>query len=317
MAILSRRDFLKTTIGVVPLVAAPLLGRSIMNQARGNPIHLGGPVFKDFDDPVEWVRAHRRWGYSAAYCPLEADAPQEMVRAFEMEANKAGLIIAEVGAWSNPISPDDKVRKEAMEYCLRQLTLADNIGAKCCVNIAGSRDPQQWDGPHKDNLSSETFDMIVEVTRAIIDQVKPKRTFFSLETMPWIFPDSVESYIKLIKKIDRSRFAVHLDPVNLINSPHRYYNNTKIIKDAFDKLGGYIKSCHAKDTIIEEELTTHISETRPGLGNLDYAAFLQGLSTLDGIPLMLEHMEEPEEYREAAKYIRKVAKENGLRTAVI
>jgi len=27
------------------------------------------------------------------------------------------------------------------------------------------------------------------------------------------------------------RFAVHLDPVNLINSPQRYYNNTQIIKD--------------------------------------------------------------------------------------
>ena len=279
-----------------------------------NPIRLGGPVFIDVTgDPAEWIKAHKSWGYSAAYCPLKADAPSELIRVFKREAEKANLIIAEVGAWSNPISPDSDQSKKAIDYCCRQLDLADRLAAKCCVNIAGSRDPDKWDGPHRDNLSDDTFNLIVETTRKIIDSVKPSHTFFTLETMPWIFPNSVDSYLALIKKIERERFAVHLDPVNLINSPERYYHNSALIRDFFNKLGPYIKSCHAKDTIITSDLTTHINETQPGLGNLDYRTYLQELSKLADVPLMLEHMQEREEYQAAVSYLKAVAADNHLR----
>jgi sugar phosphate isomerase/epimerase len=293
--------------------AASANGLTKLYNTGDSVIRMGGPIFKEIDDdPVEWIKAHKEWGYSAAYCPVEADATEELIRAYESEAKKNDLIIAEVGAWSNPISVDDKQRKEAIEFCIQQLNLADKIGANCCVNIAGSRNPDTWDGPHADNLTQETFDLIVETTQNIIDAVKPKRTFFTLETMPYVFPNSIESYEEIIKKIDRERFAVHFDPVNLINSPERYYNNAVLIKDAFRKLGKYIKSCHAKDTIIQNKLTIHISETQPGLGKLDYAVYLKELSKLDNVPLMLEHMEEPEEYKVANIFLRKVAMMNNL-----
>ena len=67
--------------------------------------------------------------------------------------------------------------------------------------------------------------MIVETIRSIIDAVKPTRTFFTLETMPWAYPDSPDTYLRLFKAIDRKQFAVHLDPVNLVCSPQRYYGN--------------------------------------------------------------------------------------------
>jgi sugar phosphate isomerase/epimerase len=310
---LTRRTFMKLGMMSTLYLVASAKGLTKMYNIENNPIRLGGPIFKEFnDDPVEWIKAHKEWGYSAAYCPVEADAPEELIKAYESESKKNDIIIAEVGAWSNPISVDDKQRNEAIEYCIQQLNLADKIGANCCVNIAGSRNPDAWDGPHEDNLSQDTFDLIVETTQNIIDSVEPIRTYFTIETMPYVWPNSIESYEELIKKINRERFAVHFDPVNLINSPERYYNNAALIKEAFSKLGKYIKSCHGKDTIIREELTIHISETQPGLGNLDYGVYLKELSKLDGVPLMLEHMEEPEEYKVAGKYLRKVARLNNL-----
>ena len=312
MSKLSRRNFIKlSAAGAVNLT---LLSKGLLSMPTStHPIRLGGPIFKEVEsDPEAWVKAHKEWGYSAAYCPVEADASPELIKAFETEAKKSNLIIAEVGAWSNPISPNDKEQKEAFEHCCKQLDLADRIGAKCCVNIAGSRNPEQWDAPHADNLSQDTFNLIVEVTRKIIDTVKPSRTFFTLETMPWIFPHTVESYIDLFKKIDRQKFAVHFDPVNMMNSLDSYYNNAQIIKHAFKELGPYIKSCHGKDTILLTELTTHINEIQPGLGNLDYEVYLTELSKLKDVPLMLEHMEEPEQYKAAVKHLHAVAKENNL-----
>jgi sugar phosphate isomerase/epimerase len=310
---ISRRNFMKLSAMSAVYLAASSKGLANMSSINKGKIRLGGPLFKEINnDPVEWVKAHKEWGYSAAYCPIEADVSEEVIKAFEMASNRENLIIAEVGAWSNPISPNDEQRNEAIEHCMQQLELADKLEANCCVNIAGSRNPDKWDGPDNDNLSQETFDLIVETTQQIIDAVNPKRTYFALETMPYVFPNSIDSYERIIKAIDRERFAVHFDPVNLINGIDKYYNNGAIIKEGFKRLGKYIKSCHGKDTKIQNELTTHINETQPGLGNLNYSVYLKELSKLDNIPLMLEHMEEPEGYRNAIIYVKEVLKKEGI-----
>ncbi len=72
------------------------------------------------------------------------------------------------------------------------------------------------------------------------------------------------------------------------------------------------QSCHAKDIILRPQYTTHLDETRPGTGSLDYVTFLQELSKLPDTPLMLEHLSTAAEYAQAAAYIRGVAKQAGL-----
>ncbi len=277
-------------------------------------MRLGGPIFSEKMDPEHWVNAVKAAGYRAAYCPAAGNgaASQEEIRAYAAAAARADIVIAEVGAWSNPLSPDDETRRKAVELCQRQLALADEIGARCCVNIAGSRGAQ-WDGPHKDNLTAETFEQIVATVREIIDAVRPKRTYYTLEPMPWAYPDSPDSYLELIRAIDRERFAVHLDPVNMINSPQRYFNNGVFLRECFAKLGRYIQSIHAKDILLSEKLTTHLDEMRPGLGNLDYHTFLREAAQLPAdTPLMLEHLPEAQDYQLAAGYVRSVADELGL-----
>jgi len=306
---MSRRSLLKTSVAGAAAVAAAM-GTSGQAGQSGR-LRLGGPVFEKYADPEAWVAALRKLGYSAAYCPVRADASDDVVKAYETAARRANIVIAEVGAWSNPISPDEPTRKAALEKCRHQLALAERIGARCCVNITGSRS-QKWDGPSPKNLTAETFDMIVETTRSIIDEVKPTRTYFTLETMPWAYPDSPDSYLRLFQAIDRKGFAVHLDPVNLVCSPQRYYGNGALIRECFAKLGPHIKSCHAKDILLHPQLTTHLDEVRAGTGGLDYATFLRELSKLTDVPLMLEHLPNAEEYAKAAEHIRSVAKKVGL-----
>jgi sugar phosphate isomerase/epimerase len=307
---ISRRHF--AAIGASAAISiATGTGKAADGKRTVKRLRLGGTVFGEYDSPESWVEAHRNWGYTAAWCPLDADADDTEVESYRDAAARNDLLIAEVGAWSNPISRDDTERKDAIARCKRQLDLADRIGALCCANISGSRG-EKWDGPHPDNLTDDTFGMIVEVTREIIDEVKPTRTYFTLETMPWTYPDSADSYLRLIKTIDRDRFAAHLDPVNLICSPQRYFKNADIIRECFAKLGPYIKSCHAKDIILRDTLTTHLDECEPGTGGLDYAVYLKELSRLSDVPLMMEHMREPEEYQRAGKHIRKVAQSLNL-----
>jgi sugar phosphate isomerase/epimerase len=276
-------------------------------------MRLGGPVFEHYTNPTEWVKALQKLGYRAAYTPVGDDATDATIQAYAKAAQEADIVIAEVGAWSNPLSPDDKTRREAIALCQRRLAQAEAIGARCCVNITGARG-EQWDGPYPDNLTPATFDLIVQTVREIIDAVKPTRTFYTLETMPWMYPDSVNSYVALIKAIDRKQCAAHLDPVNLVCSPQRYFNNADLLRESFAKLGPEIKSCHAKDIRLSGKLTTHLDEVRIGLGVMNYHVFLQELNKLDpDTPLMLEHLPAAEDYDQAAAHVRKVAGELGLK----
>ena len=275
-------------------------------------MRLGGPVFGDCSTPERWVTALKKAGYRAANCPLDAAATDTIVRSYEAAVREADIVIAEVGAWSNPLSPDEETRRAAIRHCKDQLALAERIGAHCCVNIAGSCGTQ-WDGPHPENLIPRTFDRIVQTVQEILDAVRPDRTFYTLETMPWAYPDGPDSYLELIAAIDRPRFAVHLDPVNMISSPQRYFSNAAFLRECFAKLGPWIKNCHAKDITLSGKLTVHLDEKGPGQGALDYGVFLTELDRLDpDTPLLLEHLSSEGEYALAAQHVRSVAASAGV-----
>lgn len=276
-------------------------------------MRFGGPILKPYSNPDEWLERVREMGYSAVYFPADHTAPDDLIQTYVQLARDNNLALPEVGAWSNPLSRDPGIAAAAFETCCRQLDLAERIGAGCCVNIAGSCS-EIWDGPHADNYSEDTFALIVDTVRRIIDAVKPVRSAYTLELMPWMLPDSADTYLDLIKAIDRRQFAVHLDPVNIICSPRAFYANGSIIRECFDKLGPWIRSCHAKDIRLENQLTTHLNEAVPGKGNLDYRTYITCVNRLPGdVALMMEHISNHEEVSQGAAYIRRMAAELSIR----
>lgn len=275
-------------------------------------MRLGAGLTFPSDDPEMIARGYVKAGYAAAICPAVTLDQPERIRAIQNAFEKQDVMLAELGVWNNILHPDAEIARANLQANIDSLAVADEVGVRCFVNIAGSFDSDCWDGPHPKNLSKEAFERTVENVKKILTAVKPNRTFYSLETMPWVIPDSIECYQRLIEAIDHPMFAVHLDPVNMINCPDRFYNNTQFLRECFSKLGDKIVSIHAKDIRMEPKLTVHLQEVRPGLGNLDYKTFLREMSRLPvDTPFILEHLPD-EEYHPARAYVLDVAKGVGV-----
>ncbi len=267
-------------------------------------MRLGADIKFPFAGPKDWAEKLKNWGFDAAVWPFHHPVDTQTEDAFKNTAADADIMIAEVGVWCNPLHPDKKLRKEKFEKICSGLALADRIGARCCVSVAGSRG-ESWFGWHPQDLNEDTFQLAAEIIQKIVDTVQPRHTWYAVETMPWMIPDSPENYLRLLAAVNRERFAVHLDPVNMISSPRRYFNSTHFLKECFEKLGPRIRSCHAKDTIMEKTLTTHLREVPPGQGSLDYETYITLAESYDiEMPLIMEHIQ-MDEIKAAAEHIRR------------
>lgn len=318
----SRRGFLKTTAAAAgAAVATRWLRFEHSHQAMAephatstHPIRLGGPVFHAPKDPEGMALAYRKLGYRAAYCPGVALNDKERIRDIAAAFAKHDVAIAEVGRWVNLLDADPAKRAANLKTVTEGLALAEAIGARCCVDIAGSYNPKCWYGPDPGNYSQKFFDEVVENARKIIDAVKPKRTKFTYEAMGWAIPDGPDSYLRLIKAVDRPAFGVHLDPCNMINCPERFYNTTALLNECFDKLGPWIASCHAKDLTWDVEMNVHFREVTVGAGSIDFVTYLKRIASLpNDVTLMIEHMAGPEEYDKARKHLLDLGGKNGIR----
>nr|MCR5127482.1 sugar phosphate isomerase/epimerase [Lachnospiraceae bacterium] len=143
--------------------------------------------------PEEWAENQVKLGCAAVVFPVQSDAPEQKILAYKEAAEKAGLLIAEVGIWRNALAADPAERKANTDYAVEQLRLADFLHARCAVNVAGAFGPV-WDGGYRENYTQEAWKQTVAMVREIIDRADVKNTYFSLEPMPWMIPTGPKEY---------------------------------------------------------------------------------------------------------------------------
>ncbi|MBP5492025.1 MAG: sugar phosphate isomerase/epimerase [Clostridiales bacterium] len=254
----------------------------------------------------EWAKNQETLGCRAVVFPLSSSDPEEKIREYTEAAKAHGLLIAEVGIWRNAMDPNPVERKKNRDYCVAQLQLADRIGARCAVNVAGALGPR-WDGHYRENFTKETRKEIVEMVREIIDRAQVKNTYFTLEPMPWMVPTGPEDYVRLLEEVDRERFAVHMDIINMTNSAERYFAQEEFIDRCAALLGNKIRSCHIKDAHLKEEYTFQLEECAPGKGEFPLRYYVEKMHAIDpDMPVILEHLNTDEEYLTYLKYLQEV-----------
>ena len=277
-------------------------------------MRLGGSVMKPYASPKEWLAHVKELGYSCVIFPVDSSAPRQVQRDYAQCCRDNDLLIGEVGVWRNVMACDPAEREKNIQYAIRQLELAEEVGANCCVNISGSPGAL-WDGYHPSLDSDAVYEDVINTTRRIIDAVKPQKTCYSLEPMPWMAPESPEQYLKMLADMARpGAFRVHLDYCNMINSLDRYRHASEFITRCFTMLGNEIVSIHAKDVAITDGyLPVCIGEVPPGEGSIDLPLVTQCAHALgEDTPVFVEHLPDHEAYVKAAAVMRAAAEKAGV-----
>lgn len=264
--------------------------------------------------PKEWAAKLVSLGCESLVFPVDATADDSLIEAYVAEAKANNLTIAEVGIWRNAISPDPTEEKKNMDYSIEQLKLADRIGAKCCVNVAGALGPR-WDGGYKENFSQYAWDKTVSMIQELLDTVKPTNTYFTIECMPWMIPTGPQEYLKLMGAVNRERFAAHIDIINMINCPQRYFFSEEFLKETFGLLGPYVKSCHLKDIQLLEEYTFRLKECPCGEGSFPFVRYMEMASALNpDMPMIIEHLENDAAYEKSVSYVLEQYRSSSMRS---
>ena len=252
----------------------------------------------------EWAMQQIMLGCTAVVFPVQSNEDESKILEYKAAAERNCLMIAEVGIWRNALAADPDERKKNTDYCVEQLRLADFLNARCAVNVAGAFGPR-WDGGYKANFTDDAWKQTVRMIQEIIDRADVKHTYFTIEPMPWMIPNSPEDYVRLMEMVDRDRFAVHLDGINMINSADRYFDAEGFIDRCTDLLGSKIRSCHIKDVHLKEEYTLQLEECAPGKGEFPLRYYAQKLNGLDeDMPVILEHLNTDEEYKHYFTYLK-------------
>lgn len=279
-------------------------------------LRFGGPVFAgDITDPALLARAHTAKGFTAAFAPPVNPGDAAMIAAVRQAYAAEGVMIAEVGYWENLVDTDSAEREAYRRAMAETLALADELGARCAVNIFGSYCHGNGNSKHDArNFSQDAFEEAVEMARQFIDAVKPKTAFFAYEAFAFNLVDSPLMIYKLVKAVNRKQFGVHLDLANLINSPRAYFSSADILRECIRLFGDRIVSAHVKDIRMREPaLSVMLEEVIPGRGMLDIASYARELHALpQEVPFMMEHLNTEAEYDEAAVHIRKIAQSQGI-----
>ena len=268
-------------------------------------MYLGISSSLEHSSPEEWAMKHKALGLQAVVFPVSSDDGEETVMAYKKAADDAGLTIAEVGVWRNTLAANGDERRQWTDYAVNQLRMADAIGAACCVNVVGTPYGPRWDGGYRMNFSTELWDMAVAMIRQIIDTARPARTKFCIESMPWMIPSCPDECLRLLEDVDRAEFGTHLDVVNMITSPRKYFYNDEFLHECFEKLHGTIVSCHLKDIRLKPEYTFQLQECACGQGTLDIELYAR-LATAENpcMPMIIEHLNTDAEYTASVRYVR-------------
>jgi sugar phosphate isomerase/epimerase len=161
----------------------------------------------------------------------------------------------------NLVSPNDDIRRLALDHYISAVRLADDIGAETVVVVPG-RQNALIPRPHE-----EAVHCLVEQLSTILNDTEGSNVSLALETAPFGFLHTAASVMRVVEQFDNPRIGITVDCANILGQED--------VEDAVRVAGDRLKMGHFSDTWHDR-----FSHTSVGRGEVDFDAFRSSLSAI-------------------------------------
>lgn len=175
------------------------------------------------------------------------------------------LPIMMLGAYFNPVHPDEKVVKDGIENFKNHLKIANELNASFVGSETGSYMGSPW-GYMPENHTDEARDIVIEIFRDLVKTAEENNTYVALEGAYNHVAYSPQRVYEMVKAINNPHLRVTVDLYNFLNLEN-YPQRNEILDESIKLLKDHISIFHFKDFIIEDG---KLKQVGLGDGLMDY-----------------------------------------------
>lgn len=210
---------------------------------------------------------------------------------------KENVFISVLGCYINPVTPDEKARREQLERFKEHIRFARDFGCSIVATETGSLNHDWSYTP--ENSSPKAFEMIVESTAELVREAEKFGVIVCIEGVTTHTVSTPQIMKRVLDEVNSNNLQVLFDPVNLLDA-NNASRQREMISEAFNLFGDRINIIHAKDFIIEDGVKKGVPI---GKGILDYPFLLKFVKQQKpGIEILIEDAK-PESMEDSRKYI--------------
>ena len=256
------------------------------------------------------------YGLSAIPAPLGlAGMTDDECAAFGEKARRLGMIVGEIGMWSNLMTSDKDQQAKLIRTTNIMLRKADIMGCHAIVTLIGTKDPSGGALASSAYMyTDECKAEFREIVLRILDGLDLKNAMYVIE--PWhnTFFYQPEDIREFIDSVGHPAFGLHLDQMNLV-SQQTFYKTTELINRTFDLLANKVGSVHLKDVACDDNhMFLKLDEVYIGDGVMDYDTYLKRLAELPpDTPCFCEHLMVEGDYALNFARLHRIAEKVGVR----
>jgi sugar phosphate isomerase/epimerase len=268
---------------------------------------------KEGTDYAALCKSMRDGGWSACEAAsadwLSRTVSDSEAREIKTQLKAHDIVFYGIHCAGNIIAPDPDADRW-QRHIIDAIHAAAAMDCTLVLTHSGSLYPNR-NTPHPQNWSKEGWTRAVNGLKRILKDTAGIKIELPLESVESEAVNSPWSHKRMREDVGDERLMAGPDITNQI-FPHNVFRTTELINANFDVLGESISYVHAKD-VVWNEMIPGLNWAMNGTGAMDYEVFLTHMSRLKRPRNMLvEFLSAPEEFQQAQRNIRAIAKKVGV-----
>jgi Xylose isomerase-like TIM barrel. len=258
------------------------LARAVTNVQSPSPIQLA--LNKSFPSARPWTE----W-------------TDDYIASFIQPLNKAGVTVGVVGAYINPVNPDEDLRRKDIERYKAALSLHKAFGCRLVGTETGS-----WNIDNsysRETSSSKVLSIFYRSLDEMLNQAIKSDAICAIEPVAKSHTIcSVERTAAMLEKFNDEHLGIIYDPINLLpwiglteedgaqlETPSKAAV-LKYVKEGFDAFGSRIVAIHCKDFCLDDKGFKIFTLPAP-TGHFDWSVFFSQMRERNiDVPVLLENL---------------------------